>query len=68
MEWFEADPVPEVCRGCQEDCYNCDHALSRWRLSEKDNLLLRRKGLIRAIERLRQQVDEIDELLHQAKP
>lgn len=63
MEWLEANPLPEMCQGCQEDCGNCDHALSRWYLSEEDELRLKRKGLIKAIERLQRQVDEIDALL-----
>jgi len=29
MEWLDANPLPDVCQGCQEDCYNCDYALSR---------------------------------------
>ena len=68
MEWLEANPLPEVCLNCQEDCYNCDYALCRWYLSEEDDLQLRRKGLIKAIERLQRQVDEIDILLNQANP
>lgn len=58
----------EICKKCQEDCYNCNNALSRWYLSEEDALRLRRKGLVKAIERLQRQVDEIDRLLDQAKP
>lgn len=68
MQWLEANPLPDVCRSYQADCYNCDHALGRWHLSEKEDLLLRRKGLIKAIARLQQQVDEIDELLNWGTP
>jgi len=61
MEWIEADPIPDICRQCQEaECYNCDTAGKRWVLSRKDELLLRRKGLLRSIERLRRQVEQIE--------
>ena len=26
IEWIEADPPPEVCNGCNEDCGSCDNA------------------------------------------
>jgi hypothetical protein len=66
MEWLEANPLPVVCENCEEeDCYNCDHAGERWFLPKVDELRLRRKGLERAIERMQQQIKEIDwELLH----
>ncbi|MBQ2661131.1 MAG: hypothetical protein IJF80_00585 [Clostridia bacterium] len=65
MKWLEADPLPVVCQGCQEqDCHGCDYAGMRWYFSPKDELLIRRKGLIKAIERLRRQVDEIDRQLY----
>ena len=69
MEWLEADPLPQVCRNCrEEDCYNCDHAGERWFLSREDELRLRRKGLLKAIERLQRQVEEIDrELLRMGR-
>lgn len=64
MEWLEADPLPAECQDCQgEDCYNCDHAGKRWYLSEENALRIRRKGLIKAIERLQRQVDAIDQQL-----
>lgn len=64
MEWIEANPLPIECQDCQEeDCYNCDHAGKRWYLSEEDDLRIRRKGLVKAIERLQQQVDIIDRQL-----
>ena len=64
MQWIEADPMPEECQRCQEeDCYNCDAAGKRWFLSPEDTLRIQRAGKIRAIQRLQQQVKEIDEEL-----
>ena len=61
MEWIEAAPLPPVCQDCQEeDCYNCDHAGERWTLSQADELRIKRKGLLKAIERLQRQVKAID--------
>lgn len=61
MEWIEANPLPAVCQNCQEDdCYNCDYAGERWTLSKADELRVRRKGLLKAIERLQRQVKAID--------
>ena len=61
MEWIEADPLPPACQDCQEeDCYNYDHAGERWTLSQADELRVRRKGLLKAIERLQRQVKAID--------
>ena len=64
MEWLEANPLPDVCVNCtEEDCYNCDYAGKRWYLSQVDELRLRRKMLVRAIERLQRQVVAIDDEL-----
>ena len=61
MEWIEADPLPTDCQDCQEeDCYNYDHAGERWTLSQADELRIKRKGLMKAIERLQRQVKAID--------
>ena len=61
MEWIEANPLPQECLNCQEeDCYECDTAGKRWYLSKADELRIRRKGLIKAIERLERQIHEID--------
>ena len=61
MEWIEADPLPAECVNCQEEeCYNCDYAGERWTLSKADELRVRRKGLLKAIERLQRQVKAID--------
>jgi len=64
VEWLKANPLPDVCVDCtEEDCYNCDHAGKRWYLSRVDELRLRRKMLVRAIERLQRQVAAIDDEL-----
>lgn len=61
MEWIEANPLPPACQNCQEEeCYNCDYAGERWTLSQADELRVRRKGLLKAIERLQRQVKAID--------
>ena len=66
MEWLEASPLPAECQNCEEeDCYNCDHAGKRWYLSAVDELRVRRKGLVKAVERLQRQIDDIDEKLAQ---
>ena len=64
MEWIEANPLPDTCKACTEgDCYNCDHAGKRWYLSPKDELEMRRKMMVKAIERLQRQVAAVDEEL-----
>ena len=61
MDWIEADPRPAACMNCQEEeCYNCDTAGERWQLSREDELRLRRKQLVKAIERLQRKIDAID--------
>ena len=61
MEWIEAAPLPPECVNCQEEeCYNCDYAGKRWTLSQADELRVRRKGLLKAIDRLQRQVEAID--------
>ena len=64
MEWHEANPLPSACVGCKEqDCYHCEYAGLRWQLSCEDELLTRRKMLVKAIERLQKQVAAVDEEL-----
>ena len=61
LEWIEANPLPPECIDCQEeDCYNCDTAGKRWYLSSADELRVKRKGLLKAIERLERQIKAID--------
>ncbi len=64
MEWIEADPLPRECENCQEEeCYNCDYAGKRWYLSQVDQIKLRRKVLLRAIERQKSQITAIEKEL-----
>ena len=66
MEYNEVLPLPDPCRDCREDdCYNCDYAGERWVLSEKQQLLLRRKMVEKAIARYRRLIAEIDKQLSQ---
>lgn len=61
MNWIEAETIPAACRDCtEEDCYNCDTAGERWHLSREDGLRVRRKQMVRAIERLQHEIDAID--------
>ena len=61
MEWVEADPIPKACMDClEEDCYNCDSAGERWQLSREDELRVRRRQLVKAMERLQRKIDVID--------
>lgn len=66
MEWLEANPLPSVCLACkEEECYNCEHAAERWYLSRQDELRVRRKLLVKSIERLQKRLRAIDEELTQ---
>ena len=66
MEWIEANPLPAVCVNCQEEeCYNCDYAGKRWTLSQADELRVKRKGLLKAIDRLQRQVKAIEAEIEQ---
>ena len=66
MKWLEANPLPDTCVACrEEDCYNCENAGKRWYLSGKDALMLRRKMLTKAIERLQKQIEGIDKELEE---
>ena len=61
MEWKEANPLPTECEKCKEqDCYACDVAGKRWYLSRSDELRLKRKGLLKAIERMEREIAAID--------
>ena len=64
LEWLEANPLQEACVDCTEqECYNCEDAGMRWYLSSEDELKVRRKMLVSAIERLQRQLTAIDEEL-----
>lgn len=61
MRWIEKVSIPKTCETCQEqDCYNCDTAGERWYLSREDELKVIRKGLLRAVERMKVRIEEID--------
>ena len=45
------------------DCGSCDNCGERFYLSRKDELTLKRKGLVKAIERLERQIKTIDKEL-----
>ena len=46
LEYYEVNPLSDVCVKCMEsageddDCYNCDFALERWRLTSNSELRL----------------------------
>ena len=64
MEYKEVSPLPTVCTNCRmADCDQCDHALERWVLPEKQQLLRRRKMMEKAIARYQRLIAEIDETL-----
>lgn len=68
MRWIEANPLPVECNGCtQQTCYNCDNAGRRLFLSKKDELLMRRRMLEKAILRAERQIEEIDKELANIK-
>ena len=68
MKWIEINQLPAECSGCeQQSCYNCDNAGKRWILSEKDDLVLRRRMLEKAILRAQRQIEEIDRELAKIK-
>ena len=61
MEWKEANPLPTECENCKEqDCCECEVAGKRWYLSRADELRLKRKGLLKNIERLERKIAAID--------
>ena len=64
MQWREMSALPSACQGCREkECYNCEYAGQRWQLERSEELSIRRKMLVKAIERLQKQVKAIDEAL-----
>ena len=67
MQWLKADSVPEECKGCREECYNCDVAGKRWSRSRADELRTNRILKVKAIQRLQREIEKIDkELLDMA--
>ncbi len=52
LEYYEVDQLPEVCRRCietagEDDCYNCDYALDRWKLTPESEKRLQELKLKR---------------------
>lgn len=60
QEADEAEKLRMEEQGFFFDCGSCDHCGERFYLSRKDELTVRRKGLVKAIERLERQIREID--------
>ncbi len=53
MELLGKNPLPEHCLNCTEpECDVCEIGYERWRLPHYDELRLKRKGLLKARERL----------------
>lgn len=64
MEYIEANPLPAECLTCQEEeCYNCDIAGERWKLSKADQLRIQKRMMLKAIERYTRKIAEIDKEL-----
>ena len=59
-EATEAEKLLMEEQGFFFDCGSCDHGGERFYLSRKDELTIKRKGLVKAIERLERQIKEID--------
>jgi hypothetical protein len=59
QEADEAEKLRMEEQGFFFDCGSCDHGGERFYLSRKDELTVRRKGLVKAIERLERQIREI---------
>lgn len=69
--YFAADDAEKLRMETEEDfncdCGSCDYALDRFYLSREDELMLKRKGLEKAVARLQRQISVIDEELKQIK-
>ena len=60
----EAVQLPLECENCQEkDCGECDIAGKRWVLSPRSQLELQRKLKLKAIEKLKREIAELDNQL-----
>ena len=69
--YFAADDAEKLRIETEEDfncdCSSCDYALDRYYRSREDELRVRKKGLQKAIERLQQQIAEIDKELEEVE-
>lgn len=64
MESIEKSPMPEICKSCSElDCTQCNYALDRWTLREKDHLTSLRTLKEKAILRYQREIEAIDKRL-----
>ena len=64
LELIEKDPLPQICQECEAaggaDCGSCDTAGDRWSLPREEELWLKRKLKIKAIQRLQSELSMID--------
>lgn len=64
IEYIEVNPIPEICQECEDkgraDCGSCDYAGERWILPREEELWLKRKLKIKAIQRLQRELSMID--------
>lgn len=61
---WQKNNLPEECKSCmEEDCYLCDTAGKRWASSVESELRAQRMLMVRAIERYRRKIQQIDEAL-----
>lgn len=61
LEWKEVNPLPQECLGCRDgDCSECEVAGKRWVLSRADELRIRKRSLLKSIERMQRQVSAIE--------
>lgn len=64
LELIEKDPLPQICQECEAageaDCGSYDNAGDRWILPREEELWLKRKLKIKAIQRLERELSTID--------
>lgn len=60
IEFIEVEPLPKACIDCKDDCGSCENAGERWYLSKKNQLIIKRKYKIKAVERLLREINQID--------
>lgn len=60
LDFIEVNPLPEVCKDCNDDCYNCDNALDRWGLSKEQQLKNIIRYKITHIKLLKRQLQEAE--------
>ena len=61
MNYYEVKQLPDVCLTCEEeDCYNCDHTLERWKMSRLDRLKMKRTWKIVQLKRIMERIEKIE--------